>query len=763
MRIMMLGTYPIDQPVHGGQRRVAQIVNMYRNAGAAVRYLSVFTDRSYGDQPETPDNFRARFSKINWLRPDDYVEDIFSGLFAATDPACIQWLMNHFVDFQPTHIQCEQPYMYPVVRMLQKRRFRNYSTIYSSQNVEAPLKRDILEAKGTDQINVDRAVRYLDKLEHTLVVNSDLVVACSSADAQTYRAMGAKRIVVCRNGAEPLKSPERQGNAIDRYMLTMGSGHPPNGSGFVQMMLGPALMFLPPRRALAVAGHMVSLVHADPDFDRYRESNMRRVSFHVPISDPDLDKLKEDSHGFFLPITSGGGCNLKTAEAIISGKWVIATSKAFRGFEELAKEPGILIEDDPKKFRRSIRDILACPPLELDHSSLEVRRQVHWSNTLSPLRKWIEETAQSAEGDETLLTASNVVRAYQTVLNREPESDEIISEHIRNFDSIWPLLEMILRSEEFLSRPLSIPSAQYRSTVDASAIFRRHGLAAPQGRPGFITDFVGSTTNTRFVNGLDRLGGCVEGPPSPHNFHGSECEWVASLRAVELAEGPHFVAIELGAGWAPWSVSCGLAAKRLAHISSVFCCGVEADQDHHGFMLEHFGSNGFLPSEYDAIHAAVGAEDGYAVFPQVPDPSADWGARPIFLPDRQQAETLAAGPVRDYRGATFDRCVIVRSLSINAILARYPRVDLLHVDIQGDEFDVLSNADDALLNRVSYLVIGTHSRPIEGKLIEHLNARGWTLEFEQPCAFALEGSELPVRVDGCQGWRRSDLSNRAPA
>jgi hypothetical protein len=55
------------------------------------------------------------------------------------------------------------------------------------------------------------------------------------------------------------------------------------------------------------------------------------------------------------------------------------------------------------------------------------------------------------------------------------------------------------------------------------------------------------------------------------------------------------------------------------------------------------------------------------------------------------------------------------------------------------------------------VVIGTHSRPIEGKLIEHLNERGWILEFEQPCTFALEGSELPVRVDGCQGWRRSDV------
>ena len=57
------------------------------------------------------------------------------------------------------------------------------------------------------------------------------------------------------------------------------------------------------------------------------------------------------------------------------------------------------------------------------------------------------------------------------------------------------------------------------------------------------------------------------------------------------------------------------------------------------------------------------------------------------------------------------------------------------------------------------MMIGTHSRVIEGALIELLYANGWTLELEKPCRVVW--SEHPVsqeamtEVDGCQYWRRS--------
>ena len=126
-----------------------------------------------------------------------------------------------------------------------------------------------------------------------------------------------------------------------------------------------------------------------PAFTEYEAANRRRVELRPEISDEELDVLKVHAHGFFVPITHGGGTNLKTAEAILSCKWVVATSVAMRGFSEFENAPGILVEDEPPIFRDCLREVLARPPLELDSATREARRSVEWEYSLAPLRQWI--------------------------------------------------------------------------------------------------------------------------------------------------------------------------------------------------------------------------------------------------------------------------------------------------------------------------------------------------------------------------------------
>ncbi|UEM21144.1 hypothetical protein JL100_029475 [Skermanella mucosa] len=53
------------------------------------------------------------------------------------------------------------------------------------------------------------------------------------------------------------------------------------------------------------------------------------------------------------------------------------------------------------------------------------------------------------------------------------------------------------------------------------------------------------------------------------------------------------------------------------------------------------------------------------------------------------------------------------------------------------------------------MVIGTHSRQIEGRLMDSLPKAGWTLEMERPAIIRLsEGTQLTL-VDGIQGWRNT--------
>lgn len=84
-------------------------------------------------------------------------------------------------------------------------------------------------------------------------------------------------------------------------------------------------------------------------------------------------------------------------------------------------------------------------------------------------------------------------------------------------------------------------------------------------------------------------------------------------------------------------------------------------------------------------------------------------------------------------------------------------VDLLHMDIQGGEADLIASSLKLLTERVRYLVVGTHSRQIEGAIFDVLLDAGWKLEIERPAVLSLADKSPVVTVDGVQGWRNSAI------
>ena len=80
-------------------------------------------------------------------------------------------------------------------------------------------------------------------------------------------------------------------------------------------------------------------------------------------------------------------------------------------------------------------------------------------------------------------------------------------------------------------------------------------------------------------------------------------------------------------------------------------------------------------------------------------------------------------------------------------------IDLLHMDIQGGELDFLSSSIDQIDQLVAYVVVGTHSREIEGSIFRLMLSRGWVLEIERAALLHFPYSEPQVLVDGVQAWR----------
>ncbi len=297
------------------------------------------------------------------------------------------------------------------------------------------------------------------------------------------------------------------------------------------------------------------------------------------------------------------------------------------------------------------------------------------------------------------------------------------------------------------SRAAAAPSpfVHYNASFDPQAVMRRHAAPDLQPRPGYLTNYLGVLIDPKYLpNVLAGRGGTVEAIPIPANWHADIAEWGAALRAVDLARGS-FVVIELGCGWGCWMNNTGVAARRAG--LDVHLIGVEGDAGHLAFAREATAANGFAPRQVTLHHGVAAATAGTALFPRQAQAGMAWGLEPVF-------GASAAAQAQAARSGSHDALTMI---TLAELTAAWPRIDLLHVDIQGGEADLIAGSLPVLREKVAYLLIGTHTRQIEGALFGTLLAAGWQLEIERPALLAV-GPEGPVvTVDGVQGWRNPAL------
>lgn len=342
------------------------------------------------------------------------------------------------------------------------------------------------------------------------------------------------------------------------------------------------------------------------------------------------------------------------------------------------------------------------------------------------------------------VTPADVAWVYRMFLGRPPESDAVAARQASRHDTIESLCRYVVNSPECGARSRRVVAAALMDQGEDEVSVSDHDLVRSfaayrgPGEAGFVMDFLGTRTRVGFVHGLDAKSGVVEGVPIPGNFHASVTEWAGTLRSVAEAKD-EFVAVELGAGWGPW-LTASAAGCRQRGIDRVKLVGVEAAASHVEFLRDHFADNGLDPDAHTLLHGAAAATDGFVEFPELDDPACDYGAT-LHVQDPLLHRVLGHGATR------------VPAYSIPTLLDEYRRVDLIHIDIQGSEGEVVAAARSVLKAKVRRLVIGTHGRAVEQRLLEDLSADGWTCETDHPCRYSPYQGGLGLAVDGCQVWR----------
>jgi FkbM family methyltransferase len=310
-----------------------------------------------------------------------------------------------------------------------------------------------------------------------------------------------------------------------------------------------------------------------------------------------------------------------------------------------------------------------------------------------------------------------------------------------------------------------------RNRIDYSDLFAFHGYAEDDLQlfsqfdtsrvvptPGFLTDWIGSRVRLSSLwrsaasEGADRS---VLPLPIPCDYHAATIEWIGMLKAV-LASAGSFSAIELGAGHGPWLAASSAAARTLG-IDELHLRGVEADPRRFALLQQNMDDNQLSTADTILYNAAIGAKGGQARWPRLSQPIEESGARFVRVGDEEDCEYSA--PYLSSVGK-FKEFIDIAIIPLSPLLRSRVIWDLVHIDVQGTELEICEGCIEDLTTHVRYLVIGTHSRWLEGDLMKLFLTRGWRLEHEMPAKlFSKQYSELnfDISSDGTQVWRNPRL------
>lgn len=257
-----------------------------------------------------------------------------------------------------------------------------------------------------------------------------------------------------------------------------------------------------------------------------------------------------------------------------------------------------------------------------------------------------------------------------------------------------------------------------------AALFEKY--AAPGGgEDGFITDYFGLRTRSAFHPGFEHVDGvAIADPPIPDDMVRAEAiEYFATLHALDTAAPDKFVVAELGASYGPWICFCAVLARRTGR-SDIRLTAVEASQFQFELIPVHLRNNNVDPDADNVrlMCGAVSTTRETLYFPKVRNPSENGG----------QAVTEKISV--DYVGREVEH-EPVKGLPLSDIF-QDEIYDLVHLDIQGSEAAVLAKSMQIVNAQVRSIFIGTHSRLIEGQLLELFHREGWRLLRERPTKFS---------------------------
>lgn len=393
-RCLMLAPFPMALPRHGGQVRAASIAHALRHAGwhvdtAGLYHADFFPEAEWGAYDiviSDPATSRRALDDLAF-------GDLHVARAAAADEGVVDELRRLLDRLRPHVVHMEHPWTWPVLERALPRQ-GGPKIVYSSQNIEWSA-RPALFGIGLKRPGGDQLVEATRLLEAGFARRADLVLSISDLEGPLIAAESGRPVHYVPPvsdlvpGGPPVHGAYAQAarEARCRYAALMGSAYWPNVEGFFTAF-PESLGFLAQDEQVWVAGSLGPALQDDPRYGDYKSVNDTRLRAWGYVPDGDKPAFFASASCVIVPVSSGAGAKLKTADALASGLPVVITPHALEGYGPLVQDAlgqGVYVAETPQAFRSLVRRAMreglpGCAP--------EIRRRLGFdrmADTLRPL------------------------------------------------------------------------------------------------------------------------------------------------------------------------------------------------------------------------------------------------------------------------------------------------------------------------------------------------------------------------------------------
>lgn len=315
--------------------------------------------------------------------------------------------------------------------------------------------------------------------------------------------------------------------------------------------------------------------------------------------------------------------------------------------------------------------------------------------------------------------------------------------------------------------------------MEHNKVFNTFGCWSGKCSSKYEVNFLGVLTNKEYICNLEPLNPVENTPKQEHeeifvnsqypDFNETYFELINVLETVVQAKD-NYTIMELGAGFGP-HLANAVGAIRSYHGEEFpfLLIGAEGEPTCFQWLKQHLRYNRVDPDKHQLYEAVVTKKDGEVRF-EVGFPRGYGSfmvspARYVTNPARRLyrfikrvrkrikgQECLATDYWLGKKGLGI-YTKKVRAVSLNTLLQDLNLVDLIHLDINGAEYDVLNSASEAVNKKAKRIHIGTHNTRVEAKLRGLFSDLGWKCMYDYPGRGRRQTEYGMIEfADGVQTW-----------